>query len=78
MYPFPFPDPNLYQTGLGRKKIILSGDVLSPVNPPSGCSFHTRCPVANKQCKVLSPELISASGTGAEKEKHFVACHLLA
>jgi len=73
----PIPDPNLYQTELGKKKIILSGDVPSPVNPPSGCSFHTRCPIAGEKCKVLSPELISASGTGTERDKHFVACHLL-
>lgn len=53
-----------------KEKITLTGDIPSPANPPSGCSFRTRCPFAYERCKVERPELI-------EKEKgHFVACHL--
>ncbi|MCM3739437.1 dipeptide ABC transporter ATP-binding protein [Oceanobacillus luteolus] len=53
-----------------KEKITLTGDIPSPANPPSGCSFRTRCPFAHERCKVERPELI-------EKEKgHFVACHL--
>lgn len=53
-----------------KNKIILEGDIPSPVNPPSGCRFHTRCPYASEQCKTNTPELL---GVG---EDHKVACHL--
>ncbi|RTL52488.1 MAG: ATP-binding cassette domain-containing protein [Bradyrhizobiaceae bacterium] len=61
----PVPDPEA-----PRQRRILKGDVPSPLNPPSGCRFHTRCPVAIDRCKAEIPELLP-SGSG-----HYVACHL--
>lgn len=59
----PLPDPTQK-----RKRTILQGDLPSPINPPAGCPFHTRCPVATAECKVEIPEL-------REKEmRHWVAC----
>jgi oligopeptide/dipeptide ABC transporter ATP-binding protein len=61
----PIPDPTIK-----RKKIILQGDVPSPVRPPPGCHFHTRCPYAEERCRVEVPQLKQiASG-------HLVSCHL--
>ena len=61
----PTPDPLA-----SKEKIILAGDVPSPINPPSGCRFHTRCPYVMEQCKHEDPPLKNvASG-------HQVACHL--
>ncbi|MCK8815801.1 dipeptide ABC transporter ATP-binding protein [Natroniella sulfidigena] len=54
-----------------REKIILEGDVPSPINPPSGCTFHTRCPFAEEICKREVPEFAE------QEEEHFVACHLV-
>lgn len=60
----PIPDPTLK-----RERIILKGDIPSPANPPSGCTFHTRCPFAKQVCKEQIPEF-------REVEKnHSVACH---
>lgn len=64
----PVPDPILSRT---RKRIILEGDIPSPLNPPTGCRFHTRCPYAMPICSELIPEFKEV-----EKE-HFVACHLM-
>ncbi len=61
----PIPDPTIK-----RKKIILQGDVPSPINPPSGCHFHTRCPYAEERCKVEVPTLKEVS------PGQHVSCHL--
>jgi oligopeptide/dipeptide ABC transporter ATP-binding protein len=61
----PVPDPDAK-----RNRIILAGDVPSPINPPPGCRFHTRCPYAIERCKVEEP-LMRELAPG-----HFVACHL--
>ena len=54
-------------------RIILGGDVPSPMNPPSGCPFHPRCPEAMAQCKDVVPKKIN---TGTADKPHFVSCHL--
>ncbi|AGA70115.1 oligopeptide/dipeptide ABC transporter, ATP-binding protein [Desulfitobacterium dichloroeliminans LMG P-21439] len=53
----PLPDPKLRD----RERIILKGDLPSPANPPTGCRFHTRCPVAMEKCKETDPTLIRTS-----------------
>ncbi len=63
----PQPDP-----GLKRTRIVLDGDVPSPMNPPAGCAFHTRCPLTVERCKRESPVLRKMSSSGL----HRVACHL--
>jgi oligopeptide/dipeptide ABC transporter ATP-binding protein len=64
MSAIPVPQP-----GLKRQRIILLGDVPSPVNPPRGCHFHPRCPEAMGVCARLEPPLIQVG------EGHFAACH---
>jgi len=54
----------------GRKRVILSGDVPSPINPPPGCHFHTRCPYAMPRCKVDVPTLTEV------EPGHWASCHL--
>jgi oligopeptide transport system ATP-binding protein len=62
----PIPDPTIK-----RKRIMLQGDVPSPINPPTGCHFHTRCPVRQLPlCSSQSPELKQTA------DGHWVACHL--
>lgn len=53
-----------------RKREILEGDVPSPIAPPSGCYFHTRCPYATERCRQEAPKLHDIGG------QHMVACHL--
>lgn len=55
-------------------RIVLQGDVPSPVNPPSGCTFHPRCPVATERCKKEIPPLKRYMNDGQE---HFASCHLI-
>lgn len=64
----PIPDPDVTRA---RERLILQGELPSPINPPSGCKFHTRCPFATDRCKEEAPEF-------REYESgHFAACHLL-
>ncbi len=60
----PIPDPTKKKT-----RIILEGDVPSPVNPPSGCRFHTRCGYAQEICSAKDPEFVNIG------DHHYVACH---
>ena len=62
----PIPDPRVERK---RERIILTGDVPTPVNPPSGCRFHTRCPIAIDECSQIDPEWRDLGGN------HWVACH---
>jgi oligopeptide/dipeptide ABC transporter ATP-binding protein len=66
MSAIPVPDPTA-----SRQRILLEGDVPSPLNPPSGCRFHTRCPLAFDKCSQEEPQL---KDYGVE---HFAACWLL-
>ena len=61
----PIPDPEVEAT---RQRIVLQGDVPSPINPPTGCRFHTRCPWAVEACKDVVPPLAEI------KPNHFAAC----
>ncbi|EEX48070.1 MULTISPECIES: ABC transporter ATP-binding protein [Jonquetella] len=62
----PVPDPDKSDA---RKRIILQGEIPSPLNPPSGCKFHTRCPHATERCSVETPAFVDRGGG------HFSACH---
>ncbi len=62
----PVPEPGRAR----RRRLILKGDVPSPISPPSGCHFHPRCPRAMERCRMQAPELRE------ERPGHFVSCHL--
>jgi oligopeptide/dipeptide ABC transporter ATP-binding protein len=62
----PTPDPS-HQ----KNRVILRGDVPSPINPPSGCYFHPRCPIAQENCKTDAPVLRNLG----KHEPHLVSCH---
>ena len=64
----PVPDPEVSRS---RQRIVLEGDIPSPIGPPSGCRFHTRCPYAMDKCKECVPQF-KEYGPG-----HYAACHLL-
>ena len=64
----PLPDPFAEET---RNRIILKGDVPTPLNPPSGCTFHPRCPIAKPECSVTQPKLVDVGN------EHFVSCNCL-
>ena len=66
MSAIPIPDPTLK-----KERIVLQGDIPSPANPPQGCKFHTRCPMATDICKQQKPEFRNVG------DNHFVACHLV-
>ncbi|HIW32902.1 MAG TPA: ATP-binding cassette domain-containing protein [Candidatus Paenibacillus intestinavium] len=66
MSAIPIPDPEVEAT---RERIVLTGDLPSPIHLPSGCPFHTRCPIATDKCKVDAPKLLDV------KKNHFAACH---
>jgi oligopeptide transport system ATP-binding protein len=63
----PIPDPEVEES---RKRIVLQGDVPSPINPPQGCKFVDRCQFASERCKTEKPELFEIS------PRHYAACHL--
>jgi oligopeptide/dipeptide ABC transporter ATP-binding protein len=62
----PVPDPDIVET---RQRVILEGDLPSPSNPPVGCNFNTRCPIAKDICFQDDPEYVEL------KPGHWVACH---
>ena len=61
----PVPDPKIQ-----RKRVILAGDVPSPIHPPSGCRFHTRCPYVFDRCRIEEPQMKEV------RRGHWAACHL--
>jgi oligopeptide transport system ATP-binding protein len=63
----PIPDP---EADRKRERILLKGDIPSPLNPPEGCNFNTRCAYASERCRTEDPELLETD------DGHFVACHL--
>jgi len=62
----PIPDPEVEAT---RERIVLKGDLPSPINPPTGCQFHTRCPLATEKCKTDAPKLLEI------RKGHYASCH---
>ena len=63
----PIPDPLIEKE---RNRIIIEGELQSPLNPPSGCVFHTRCPIAESACSTYIPQLQEVS------PNHWVSCFL--
>jgi peptide/nickel transport system ATP-binding protein len=68
----PIADPNIAKQ---KRRIILEGDVPSPIDPPSGCRFHPRCYKAQERCSVEEPLLREMEEGGSGKELHVAACH---
>jgi len=66
----PVPDPDKKS-----KRIVLSGDVPSPANPPSGCTFHPRCPLANEGESLRSQCMSEIPILNEKKSQHFASCH---
>jgi len=66
----PAPDPG------HDRPLVLSGEPPSPLTPPSGCVFHTRCPKAMNKCQNVQPDEINVSEPGASRGTHLVRCHL--
>jgi peptide/nickel transport system ATP-binding protein/oligopeptide transport system ATP-binding protein len=66
----PVPDPDAR-----KDQLVLTGDVPSPMNPPSGCHFRTRCPYVVERCRNETPDLRPV--TGGQGEQHLAACHRL-
>lgn len=62
----PVPDPTAK-----RIEVVIKGEIPSPINPPSGCRFHTRCPIAKEICQTKEPPLV------AHRDEHYAACHLI-
>ena len=60
----PLPDPTIE-----KERVLLQGEIPSPINPPSGCRFHTRCPIAESICSQEIPELREIA------PEHWIACH---
>ena len=67
----PAPTP-----GKRAERMVMSGDPPSPANPPTGCRFHPRCPLAAPVCRQVSPPLTPRSDAVGGKTAHFVACHV--
>jgi oligopeptide transport system ATP-binding protein len=67
----PIPDPKIERE---RRRILLAGDVPSPIHPPDGCPFHPRCPDAIDRCRVEAPKLVRLAG---EERDRLAACHVL-
>ncbi|MGE3507143.1 MAG: ABC transporter ATP-binding protein [Alphaproteobacteria bacterium] len=65
----PIPDP---VREAARERVVLQGDIPSPANPPSGCRFHTRCPIAEERCRVEEP---TWSALEVKERPHQVGCH---
>jgi oligopeptide/dipeptide ABC transporter ATP-binding protein len=65
----PVPDPRAQRS---RRRIVLEGSIPSPIHPPDGCTFHTRCPVATSRCRFEAPALADVTGQG-----HLASCHLI-
>jgi oligopeptide/dipeptide ABC transporter ATP-binding protein len=63
----PIPNPRLARS---LERTVLTGDVSSPIDPPSGCRFHPRCPIAIERCSTEEPQLLEV------RPRHWVACHL--
>ena len=70
----PVPDPIEQRR---RRRVVLSGELPSQLDPPTGCRFHTRCPLAEERCRTEVPELRQVPGAGPDG-RPLVACHLVA